>query len=103
MIRGLYTAASSMLAHMRRQEVITNNLSNANTVGFRADDAEFKAFPLVFLQRLFDTNRDSSGTVLPGRDVGGVGSGLMVDQVTTSFAQGSIRQTHNPLDMALRD
>ncbi|MBV9120264.1 MAG: flagellar biosynthesis protein FlgG, partial [Chloroflexi bacterium] len=65
MIRGLYTAASSMLAGMRQQEVISNNLANANTVGFRSDDSEVKAFPLLFLQRLFDTNRDANGDVLP--------------------------------------
>lgn len=103
MIRGLYTAASSMLAHMRRQEVISNNLANVNTTGFRADDAQFKAFPLVFLERLFDTNRDSAQQVLPTRQVGGIGTGLMVDQVTTSFAEGNIKETHNPLDIALRD
>ncbi len=103
MIRGLYTAASSMLAHMRRQEVISNNLANANTVGFRGDDSEIKAFPLMFLQRLFDTNRDANGTVLPSREVGGLNTGLMIDQVTTSFKEGSVRETHSPLDMALRD
>jgi len=102
-IRGLYTAASSMIAGMRKQEVISNNLANANTVGFRGDDAETKAFPLMFLQRLFDTNRDSNGALLPSTLVGGVNTGLMVDQVTTSFREGSIRQTSNALDMALRD
>lgn len=103
MIRGLYTAASSMLAHMRRQEVISNNLANANTIGFRGDDAEMKAFPLMFLQRLFDTNRDSNGTVLPSREVGGVNTGLMIDQVTTNYREGNIRETSNVLDLALRD
>jgi len=92
-----------MLAHMRRQEVISNNLANANTVGFRGDDSEIKAFPLMFLQRLFDTNRDANGTVLPSREVGGLNTGLMIDQVTTSFKEGSVRETHSPLDMALRD
>jgi flagellar basal-body rod protein FlgF len=102
-IRGLYTAASSMLAQMRRQEVVTNNLANANTVGFRGDEAQMKAFPLVFLSRLFDTNRDSNGNVLPSTAIGGVNTGLMIDQVTTSFREGNIRETRSPLDMALRD
>jgi flagellar basal-body rod protein FlgF len=102
-IRGLYTAASSMLAHMRRQEIISNDLANVNTVGFRGDEAEMKAFPLLFLQRLFDTNREINGDVLPSREVGGVNGGLMIDQVTTSFREGAIRETHNPLDMAIRD
>src|SRR5438045_1685799 len=103
MIRGLYTAASSMLAHMRRQEVISNDLANANTVGFRGDDAEMKSFPLLFLQRVFDTNRDSNQQVLPSRNVGGLNTGLMIDQVTTSFKEGNVRETHNPLDLAIRD
>ena len=103
MIRGLYTAASSMLAHMRREEVISNNLANANTVGFRSDQAQFKAFPLMFLQRVFDTNRDSNGQPLPTRAVGGLNTGLMVDQVKTNFREGNIRETRNPLDMAIRD
>jgi flagellar basal-body rod protein FlgF len=102
-IRGLYTAASSMLAHMRRQEVISNDLANANTVGFRGDDSEMKAFPLLMVQRLFDTNRDSNGDVLPGRQIGGLNTGLMIDQVTTNFREGNIRETSSPLDMALRD
>ncbi|HVA26177.1 MAG TPA: flagellar hook-basal body protein [Chloroflexota bacterium] len=102
MIRGLYTAASSMLAQMRREEVVTNNLANVNTVGFRADDAELKAFPLMFVQRLFDGNRDANGNVLPSTEVGGLNTGLMVDQVTTSFREGSVRETHSPLDMAIR-
>ncbi|HLG74332.1 MAG TPA: flagellar basal-body rod protein FlgF [Chloroflexota bacterium] len=103
MIRGLYTAASSMLAHMRREEVITNNLANANTIGFRGDDAEMKAFPLEFLNRLFDTNRDANGNVLPSSEIGGLNTGLMIDQVTTSYREGPIRETNNGLDMALRD
>ena len=103
MIRGLYTAASSMLAQMRRQEIVTNTLANANTVGFRGDDAQLKAFPLEFLSRLFDGNRDGNGNVLPSREIGGVNTGLMVDQVTTNFREGNIRETRSPLDMAIRD
>ncbi len=103
MIKGLYTAASSMLASMRRQEVVSNNLANANTVGFRGDETEMKAFPLLFLQRLSDTNRQENGDLMPSNLVGGVNTGLMVDQVTTNFREGSIRETKNALDMAIRD
>jgi flagellar basal-body rod protein FlgG len=103
MIRGLYTATSSMLAHMRRQEVISNDLANANTIGFRGDDTEMKAFPLEFLQRLFDTNRDSNGAVMSSREVGGLNTGLMIDQVTTNYREGPIRETNNVFDLALRD
>ena len=59
--------------------------------------------PALFLQRMFDTNRDSNQQLLPTREVGGLNTGLMIDQVTTSFKEGNVRETHNPLDLAIRD
>ncbi|WP_319023475.1 flagellar basal body protein [Peribacillus frigoritolerans] len=38
MLRGFYTAASGMLAQQRRTELLTNNMSNANTTGYKADN-----------------------------------------------------------------
>jgi flagellar basal-body rod protein FlgF len=44
MIRGLYTAASGMLASMRRMEFVTNNLANAQTTGFKQDRSVLSTF-----------------------------------------------------------
>ena len=45
MFKGFYTVASGMLAQQRRTEMLTNNMSNANTPGYKADQAGMRAFP----------------------------------------------------------
>ncbi|HXC64137.1 MAG TPA: flagellar basal body protein, partial [bacterium] len=37
MLRGLYTSASGMNAELLRQDVVANNIANANTTGFKKD------------------------------------------------------------------
>ncbi|MGE5578114.1 MAG: flagellar basal body protein [Syntrophothermus sp.] len=44
MIRGLYTAASGMLAEARRNDVIANNLANVDTTGFKKDTTVIRSF-----------------------------------------------------------
>lgn len=54
MIRGLYTGASGMLAEMTRTDVISSNLANVNTTGFKKDRAIFRAFPEMNIHRIND-------------------------------------------------
>ncbi|MCM3672538.1 flagellar basal body rod protein FlgG [Peribacillus sp. V2I11] len=44
MLRGFYTAASGMLTQQRRTELLTNNMSNANTTGYKSGSNECKVF-----------------------------------------------------------
>src|SRR4029453_17060352 len=46
MYTGLYAAVSGSLAHEKRLAILTNNLANANTVGFKADWPVFQVEPL---------------------------------------------------------
>ena len=47
MDRMIYLAMSGAKATMQRQEVVSHNLANASTVGFRAELAAFRAVPVV--------------------------------------------------------
>ena len=49
MIRGIYSAASGMLTSMRRMELVTNNLANAQTVGFKQDRSALSTFQEVMI------------------------------------------------------
>ena len=49
MIRGMYTAASAMLAQETAQAAIANNLANVNTSGYKADVATFKSVSYTHL------------------------------------------------------
>ena len=93
MIRGIYTAASGMIAEALRNDTISNNLANANTTGYKKDIAVTKDFASLLIQRIND------GPQAP--TIGSLGTGSVVDEVATIQNAGSLRQTGNDLDFAI--
>lgn len=95
MIRGLYTSAWSMLANNRKMDVITNNLANVNTAGYKKDTVVFESFPELLTKRINDTKNSSNiGSMELSSDVG---------EVFTYFTQGQLNQTNNMMDLAIDD
>jgi len=97
MIRGLWTAASGMAAQQMSIDVVSNNLANANTAGFKKSRANFQ--DLMYQTMLI------AGATTPG---GGqvptgiqVGMGAKPAGVQKVFTQGDYLQTGNDLDMAI--
>lgn len=95
MFRGFYTAASGMLTQMQREQMMTNNLANVNTPGYKSDQAEVRAFPQMLIQRIMD------GQVPPEQAVGGLATGAYVQETIPKFTQGDIKETGNNTDVAL--
>jgi flagellar basal-body rod protein FlgG len=93
MIRGLYTAASGMLAEAQRTDVISNNLANANTAGFKKDMTITKDFASMLISRVNDGPESPT--------IGSMGVGVMVDEVATDYSTGTIRTTGNDFDLAI--
>ncbi|MBP2627199.1 MAG: flagellar basal-body rod protein FlgF [Firmicutes bacterium] len=93
MIRGIYTGASGMLAESMRTDVISNNLANANTTGFKKDVAVSKDFASMLITRIND------GADAPV--IGSMGVGAMIDEISTNQSAGGIRITGNNFDLAL--
>ncbi len=97
MIRSLHIARTGMDAQQTQMDVISNNLANVSTTGFK------KTRP-VFEDLLYQTLRQpgaqsSQQTQLPS----GLQLGVGVRTVATErlFSQGSLTQTNNPLDLAI--
>ena len=90
MERGLFIAASGMLAAQVRQDVIANNLANATTPGFKGDVVVQHAFGDLLLK-----------DALTGDPVGPLTEGTQVDRVVVDSRGGSLRNTQNPLDLAI--
>jgi flagellar basal-body rod protein FlgG len=84
-----------MLANSRRMDVITNNLTNAETAGFKADTMTTRSFQDMLISRLNDPS------VYQYSYVGPHNLGIHVDQVFTDFGEGSFEETNNPTDLAL--
>lgn len=93
MIRGLYTAASGMVAEAMRTDVISNNLANANTAGYKKDVAVTKDFASILISRVND------GANVPV--IGSLGLGTVVDEVATIHSTGPVRMTGNAFDLAI--
>ncbi|MDX8047615.1 flagellar hook-basal body protein [Gracilibacillus sp. S3-1-1] len=103
MLRGFYTATNGMLTQQRRQEVLSNNMTNAQTPGYKQDQTALRAFPELLMQRV--ENRDiptSQGTKVPTMtEIGAINSGVYVQETIPDFVQGGLRQTDIATDMAL--
>ena len=89
MLEGLYTAAAGMAAQQQRMDHLANDVANVNTAGYKHVRTGFR--DLVYGQ----TGRGAAATVTAG-------SGAASQIVGRSFAQGSLRQTDQPLDVALQ-
>ena len=104
MLRGFYTAASGMLAQQRRTELLTNNLSNANTTGYKADQSSVRSFPEMLLSNLASASGPSSQLNQPSSSrVGSLSTGVYVQEANPSFIQGTLEETGLNTDISLAD
>ncbi len=103
MIRGLYTGAAGMLSQMMRMDVVANNLANADQTGYKKDVTVFKNCPEMLLRRMNDDGvvKFPLGSYDKMPYVGKIGTGVEVNEVYTNYNQGALRQTSNPMDVAL--
>ena len=90
MDRGLYIAASGMLAEQVRQNQIANDLSNASTPGYKADRTVQRSFGSMLL-----TNS------LNGATVGSQTTAVQVTKSYTDFSTQPVKDTGEPLDFAV--
>jgi len=99
-IRGIYTAASAMLAATYRQKIVSNNLANIGTNGYRAEMTANLAFGNLLVTRM-SAESASRGQPNNGTSVGRVGTGTMVGVSEANLTQGPLQQTGAPLDLAI--
>ncbi|OAH54447.1 flagellar biosynthesis protein FlgC [Domibacillus aminovorans] len=104
MFKGFYTAASGMIAQQRRTEILTNNMSNVNTPGYKADQTSMRAFPEMLLKRIDETSIPVENKLnLPFEPVvGTLNTGVYVQETIPNFRQGDIRETGLSTDLALQ-
>ncbi|HHY75021.1 MAG TPA: flagellar hook-basal body protein [Bacillus bacterium] len=105
MLRGFYTAAAGMISQQRRQEMLTNNLANANTPGFKADQGSLRAFPEMLITSMnTETLPVKKRYQLKGiNTVGPINTGVYMQEALPKFKQGGLQETGNQTDLALVD
>jgi flagellar basal-body rod protein FlgG len=98
-MRALYTAATGMAAQELNVQVISNNIANMRTTGFKRQRAEFQDLMYQNLRRV-GSNTSDQGTRLPiGLDIG---AGVKTTGTPRIMAQGSLLPTDRELDVAIR-
>ena len=96
-IRSLWTAAAGMQAQGINIDVISNNLANVNTTGFKRSRADFQ--DLMYQNLRIAGAASSSDTEVPTSNQ--VGLGTKTAAVAKIFSQGDYQQTGNELDLAI--
>lgn len=104
MSKPLWPAVSGAVARDLQVEVISNNLANVNTNGFKKDSVEFKEY-LSKNEKMQDLAQDIPRSPIKDKDLypldGRDQSFVIVNGTHTSMKTGGLKVTDNPLDVAL--
>lgn len=96
MMRSLHTAASGMTTQQLNMDVISNNLANVNTTGFKKERLEFQS---LLYETMSTANVNEAGEGKPVNMQ--VGHGVRPTGTVKTFSQGMLNQTHNQFDYAV--
>ena len=96
MVKGLYTAWTGMVNQQNRMDVLTNNLANSATVGFKKEGATSQSFDDVLAIKI----KDSSDPAI-ARGIGTMNLGVKIGENYTDYSQGAFKVTDNTFDLAL--
>lgn len=97
MIRALYTSGWSMRANSKQMDIISNNLANVSTNGYKKDTVVYESFPNVLVRRINDTESTSN----PSGKVGNVQMGNDIGEVFTYYTGGQLANTGSNMDIAI--
>ena len=98
-MKALYIAATGMRAQERNVEVISNNVANMRTTGFKRQRADFQDLLYQNLRRM-GTDSSASGTRVPTGVQ--IGSGVKTAATARIMSQGNVERTDKELDVAIR-
>lgn len=96
MVKGLYTAYTGMLNEQKRLDVISNNLANATTVGYKQENVTNQSFDSVFTQKVKDESEYYNN-----KRIGSLTPGVKLGEAYSDYGQGSLKQTGNTYNMGI--
>ena len=98
-MRSLDIAGTGMQAQQTNVEVISNNIANMTTTGFKRRRAEFQDLMYENLRRVGANSSDTGSVVPSGAQIG---LGVKTAAIYRIGEQGNLQQTSNSLDLAVR-
>jgi len=96
MVKGLYTAYTGMKNEQNRLDIISNNLANSATIGYKQESATSQSFDELLTIKVKDESEAYNN-----RPIGNMSLGVKLGEAYTDYTQGSLRQTSNTYDLGL--
>jgi flagellar hook protein FlgE len=102
MLRSMYSGISGMRAFQTKLDVVSNNIANVNTFGFKKGRITFQDIMSQTVQGAQGSQLDGNGNpIRGGRNPMQIGLGVGTASIDTIFTQGNRQTTNRPLDLAL--
>jgi len=99
MNHSMINASVSMNALMRKLDILSNNMANMNTDGFKKQEASFEDLLTIVKQQ--HPKQQLPGRISPAGTGITIGSGARLSQVQLNMSQGTLRSTDQPFDLAI--
>ena len=99
MLRSLFAGVTGLGANIIELDVVGNNISNVNTVGFKSARVTFQE---ILTQNIRSATRPAEGGGLGGVNPQQIGLGAVVGAIDSEFTQGNLRTTGNKTDLAIQ-
>lgn len=96
MVKGLYSAYTGMINQQNRLDVLTNNLANSATTGYKKEGATSQSFDEVMAVKIKDFSE-----AYVNKRIGTMSMGVKIGENYTDYSQGSFKVTENTYDLAL--
>ena len=96
MVRGLFTSWTGLQTEQKRLDVISNNIANSATVGYKSENVTNQSFDNVLTLKVRD---ESENNII--KPIGDMTLGVKLGEVYTDHSQGSLRETGNQFDLAI--
>ncbi len=97
MVKGLYTAYTGMINEQHRMDVLTNNLANANTNGYKKEGATSQSFSDQLALKI----KDYTDAPFTARGLGVINPGVKIGEGYVDWSEGPMKETGNTFDMAI--
>ncbi|MCE5236806.1 MAG: flagellar hook-basal body complex protein [Clostridiaceae bacterium] len=96
MLRSIYLSATNMIVQRAKVDVISNNIANTDTTGYKNDKLVSRSFSDMLLSRL-----DDPAVLRTAERVGSLNTGVHVDELITDFSQGAMEETGEKANLAI--
>ncbi len=95
MVRGFYSAAAGVFTQQKALNVISNNISNASTAGYKSQSTMESSFGEHLVARMSELDGESNSNIGPGAFI------TINSSEYTDYSQGNLESTGRPVDMAI--